>query len=103
MKNMPKFYQKMQSEYQDVMQAISHLGKATKEAGSLDEKQVQLIQLAAAAAQRSEGAVHSHTRRALEAGVPADDIRHALIVLTSTIGYPNVAAAMSWAEDILEK
>jgi alkylhydroperoxidase/carboxymuconolactone decarboxylase family protein YurZ len=60
------------------------------------------MQLAAAAAIRSEGAVHSHTRRALEAGAAADEICHALILLTSTIGFPNVMAALSWAEDVFE-
>lgn len=101
MSNMPKFYPKMQKDYQNVMQAVSDLGKATREAGPLEEKQGQLIQLAAAAALKSEGSVHSHTRRALEAGVSPQEIRHALILLISTIWYPNVAAALSWAEDIL--
>ena len=102
MRNTPKFYQKMQNEYQDVMQVVDQLGKTTKAAGPLDDKQTQLIQLGAAAALRSEGSVHSHVRRALDAGASAQEIRHALIVLISTIGYPNVAAAMSWADDILE-
>jgi alkylhydroperoxidase/carboxymuconolactone decarboxylase family protein YurZ len=29
-----------------------------------------------------------------------DEICHALILLTSTIGFPNVMAALSWAEDV---
>ncbi len=101
MPDTPKFYQKMQQEYQDVMQAVGRLGKATREAGPLEDKQAQLIQLAAAAALKSEGSVHSHTRRALEAGASPEEVRHALILLISTIGYPNVAAALSWAEDVL--
>ncbi|MDZ7760603.1 MAG: carboxymuconolactone decarboxylase family protein [Desulfovermiculus sp.] len=102
MRTMPKFYQKMQNEYQDVMQAVDQLGKTTKNAGPLDEKQAQLVQLGAAAALRSEGSVHSHVKRALDAGASPQEIRHALLVLISTIGYPNVAAAMSWADDILD-
>ncbi|HEY0800177.1 MAG TPA: carboxymuconolactone decarboxylase family protein [Steroidobacteraceae bacterium] len=66
-------------------------------------KTVHLVQLSAAAAIRSEGAVHSHVRRALSAGATADDIRHALIATTSTIGFPNVLAALSWSDDVLEK
>ena len=103
MPSTPTFYQKMHKDYQDVMQAVGQLGKATREAGPLDEKQAQFIQLAAAAALKSEGSVHSHTRRALEAGASPAEIRHALILLVSTMGYPNVAAALSWAEDILEE
>ncbi len=76
---------------------------AVAAAGPLDDKTVHFVQLAAAAAVRSEGAVHSHVRRALAAGASAEEIRHALLALTSTIGFPNVTAAMSWAEDVLSK
>jgi alkylhydroperoxidase/carboxymuconolactone decarboxylase family protein YurZ len=47
--------------------------------------------------------VHSHTRRALEAGATAGEIQHALLLLVSTIGFPTVVAAMSWAEDVLKE
>jgi alkylhydroperoxidase/carboxymuconolactone decarboxylase family protein YurZ len=70
--------------------------------GPLDSKQLHLVQLAAAAAIRSEGAVHSHARRALAEGVTPDEIRHALISLTSTIGFPNVTASLSWCEDVFK-
>ena len=103
MPSTPTFYQKMQKEYQEVMQAVGQLGKAARGAGPLDERQAQLIQLAAAAALKSEGSVHSHTRRALAAGASPDEIRHALILLVSTMGYPNVAASLSWAEDVLQE
>jgi alkylhydroperoxidase/carboxymuconolactone decarboxylase family protein YurZ len=61
------------------------------------------VQLAAAATIRSEGAVHSHVRRALDAGATPDEVRHVLICLTSTIGFPNVTAALSWTDDVLKK
>ena len=32
-----------------------------------------------------------------------EEIYHALMLLTSTLGYPTVSAALSWAEDILLK
>jgi len=57
--------------------------------------------MAAAAAIRSEGAVHSHVRRALEAGASVEEVRHSLMLLTSTIGFPTVVAALSWIEDVL--
>jgi alkylhydroperoxidase/carboxymuconolactone decarboxylase family protein YurZ len=47
--------------------------------------------------------VHSHARRALEAGATAEEIRHAVISITSTIGFPNARAALSWADDVLGK
>jgi len=61
------------------------------------------IHLAESAAMRSEGAVHSHVRRALEAGAAPGEIRQALLAVAATIGFPNVIAALSWAEDVLGK
>ncbi|MBS0014740.1 MAG: carboxymuconolactone decarboxylase family protein [Desulfobacterales bacterium] len=101
-KKMPKNYQVMETEHPELMKAVSGLGQAAREEGPLDAKTVELIQMAAAAALRLEGAVHSHTRRALKEGASREEIHHALVVLTSTMGFPSVAAAMSWARDITD-
>ena len=69
----------------------------------LDEKTGHLIQLGAAAAIHSIGSVRSHAARALAAGATLEEIRHAIIILTSTIGFPTVAAALSWVDDAIEK
>ncbi|MBU6959030.1 carboxymuconolactone decarboxylase family protein [Pseudomonas sp. CVAP len=99
----PYTYQRLKHLYPDYFSALEALGTAVHHAGPLDEKTVQLIQLGAAAAIRSEGAVHSHTRRALAAGATTEEIHHALIALTSTIGFPTVIAAMSWVDDVIGK
>jgi 4-carboxymuconolactone decarboxylase len=98
----PSFYLKVKEQYPEYFDAVESLGEAVRRAGPLDEKTLHLIQLAAAAASRSEGAVHSHVRRALKCGAKPEEIRHALLALTSTIGFPNVTAALSWAGDVLE-
>ena len=51
---------------------------------------------------RSEGSVHSHVRKALQAGASPEEIRHALVLLTSTIGFPTVTVALAWGADILD-
>jgi 4-carboxymuconolactone decarboxylase len=99
----PNFYESLSSNFPEFMKAVEGLGVAVKQAGPLDERTVHLIQLAGAAASRSEGAVHSHTRRALAAGVTPEAIRHALIALTSTVGFPTVVASLTWAEDQIRK
>ena len=96
-----KHYQALKERHPGFMDAVETLGKSIRSEGPLDEKTAQLIQLAAAASIRSEGSVHSHTRRALDAGATADDIHHTLILLTGTIGFPNIAAALSWADDVI--
>jgi 4-carboxymuconolactone decarboxylase len=98
----PTNYNWISARFGRVMAAHQELGKALYEAGSIDPKTSQLIQLAAAAAIRSEGAVHSHVRRALEAGAGPEEIYHTLVLLTSTIGFPATAAALSWANDLVE-
>lgn len=97
----PNFYESLPGRHPAFMQALDALGVAVRQSGPLDEPTVQLVQLAAAAAIRSEGGVHSHVRRALGCGVSPEAIRHALIALTSTVGFPTVVAALSWAEDQL--
>jgi AhpD family alkylhydroperoxidase len=99
-RNIPGRYLETKRDYPQYMHALEALGDAIRRAGPLDAKTIHLVQLAAAAAQRSEGAVHSHARRALEAGVTAEELRHALIAITSTIGFPNVSAALSWTADV---
>ena len=103
MEKLPKNFLKIQERFGPVMKSLETLGQATDEAGPIDRKTAHLIQLAASTALRSEGAVHSHIKRALKAGASPDEIRHALILLTPTIGFPTVAAALSWAEDLLEE
>lgn len=102
-KNIPKWFDHVEQEHPKFMNAVEQLGKAVREEGPLDEKTAHLIQLAAAAANRSEGAVHSHTKRAIKAGAKQEEVIHAIILLTSTIGFPNVAAALSWADDVMRE
>ena len=96
----PEWYCVLKKRHPKFISAFEELGKVIRQEGPLDEKTTHLIQLAAATTIRSEGAVHSHVRRAIEAGIKPEEIHHAIVLLTSTIGYPNVAAALRWAEDI---
>ncbi len=101
-KNLPEWYLSIKAKHEKYINALDELGKVIKQEGSLDEKTIHLVQLAAATAIRSEGAVHSHVRRALEAGAKPEEIYHATILLTSTIGFPTVSAALSWIDDIID-
>ena len=99
-KRMPKNYRAMAKRYPQFMAALDALGEAAATAGPLPDKTRHLVQIGAAAAIRSEGAVHSHTRRALAAGATPEEVQHAVIAATSTIGFPNVMAALSWVTDV---
>lgn len=97
-----KTYAEIAAKFPEVIAAVDNLGSTVRGIGPLDEKTSLLVQLAAAAAVGSEGSVHSHTRRARKAGVSADEIYHAILLLISTIGFPRAMAAISWSRDILE-
>jgi alkylhydroperoxidase/carboxymuconolactone decarboxylase family protein YurZ len=103
MAKLPEQYESIRKRFKKFFNAVDNLGKAAKASGPLDEKTAQLVQLGAAAAIRSEGSVHSHVRRAMEAGATADEVHHAIILLSSTIGFPTVSAAMSWADDVIKE
>jgi 4-carboxymuconolactone decarboxylase len=101
-KGYPKWYSHTKENHQKYIEALEQLGEVVRKHGPLDEKTSHLIQLAAAAAIHSEGAVHSHVRRAIKAGATPEELHHAIILLTSTIGFPSTSAALSWVHDELE-
>ena len=70
-----KQYLKIKQRHPDYIKSLESLGKTIKQQGPIEAKQTHLIQLAAAAAVRSEGAVHSHTKQALDAGATIDESR----------------------------
>jgi 4-carboxymuconolactone decarboxylase len=98
----PKAYRTFQQQYQSIWAAYDQLGAAVHQQGPLDERTRELVKLGIAVGARLEGAVHSHTRKALAAGASADEIRHAILLATPTVGFPAMMAALTWAEDELK-
>lgn len=98
---LPARYQQFEKRYPAVMEALERLGEVTQSAGPLDNKTRALVKLGIAIGALREGAVHSHTRRALEAGCTPDELRHVGVLAITTIGFPSTMATMSWVEDIL--
>ena len=98
----PKRFAQFIHDHPDVGSAYKALGAATKEAGPLDAKTAQLVKLGIAIGMRHEGAVHAHARKALDAGCTADELKHAAILGTTTLGFPTMMAAYSWIDDVLE-
>ncbi|MBB3206368.1 alkylhydroperoxidase/carboxymuconolactone decarboxylase family protein YurZ [Rhodopirellula rubra] len=99
----PKSYQKMHENYPEFMQAYEAMGKATREAGPLSDREVALVKLAISITAGLEGGSHSHTRKALAAGCSDDDLRHVAMLTAPTIGFPTMMRAKSWVEDVLQK
>lgn len=99
----PKNYLMFQKMFPEVIKAHDEAGKLARKAGPIDAKTGNLIQLAACAALRSEGGVHSHARRAMEAGASKDEIYQTIALLINTIGFPTASAAFSWVKDLIRE
>ncbi len=99
---LPKAYARFKETYRSVWEAYDRLGAAVHEFGPLDEKARELVKLGIAVGARQEGAVHSHTRKALAAGATPDEVRHVALLAIPTIGFPSAMAALTWVEDELE-
>lgn len=98
---LPQRYLDFQQAFPEVFRAYDALGAAAQAAGPLDARCRALVGLAVAIGARHEGAVHSHTRKALAAGLSPEEIRHAAVLAVTTCGFPAMMAALSWVDDVL--
>lgn len=98
---LPPFYQEVSRRFPAVRQQHEALAAACHEAGPLDPKVRHLVKLGIAIGARYQGAVQSHVRQALEAGATREEIEHVALLSTTTTGFPNAVAALSWIADVL--
>lgn len=88
--------------FPDVWSAYGALGEATAEAGPLSARERRLVKVALAIGAASEGATHSHVRRAETEGLAAAELEQVALMAIPTLGFPRAAAAMSWIRDITD-
>ena len=100
-KKLPSAYRRFAEEQPRVIKAYEALGEATLTEGALDRKTVELVKIGIALGARLEGALHAHVRRAVDAGATAEEIRHAIRHGLTTVGFPTMMTALSWANDVL--
>ncbi len=101
MTDKPKAHKQFMDEFPEIAKGYEAVATAVHDAGPLDEKSRQLVKLALAIGTRHEGAVHAHTRRALEAGLTPEEIKQVAALAVTTLGMPNAVAAYTWINDIL--
>jgi alkylhydroperoxidase/carboxymuconolactone decarboxylase family protein YurZ len=98
----PKPYQRFIELYPEAGAAYEKLGKACHGAGPLEPKIRELIKLGISIGAGLEGAAHAHVRLALDSGASEEEIRHAVLLATTTIGFPSMNRALTWVNDVLE-
>lgn len=80
-------------EYPDVRKAYAALGKTTADCGSLTPRERRLVKLALAIGTGSEGAAHSHTRRARSEGIEPAAMTRVTMLVIGPLGLPRAVAA----------
>jgi alkylhydroperoxidase/carboxymuconolactone decarboxylase family protein YurZ len=98
--DLPSGAGKVADEFPEIWGAYTALGKACSESGPIGGPTVRLIKLALAIGAQSEGAVHSHTRRALAEGVETEELKQVALMAIPTLGFPQAVKALTWIEDI---
>lgn len=101
--NLPSGAGRLASLYPNAWNAFAELGEAVATSGPLDAKSRRLVKLALAIGADSEGAVHSHVRRAVEEGITPEELRHVALLAIPTLGLPSAVKGLTWMDDILGK
>jgi alkylhydroperoxidase/carboxymuconolactone decarboxylase family protein YurZ len=84
----------------DIWQAYADLGRCCAVAGPLDQGVQRLVKIALALAAGSEGAAHSHVRRALDEGHDAAALKQIALLAIPMLGFASGMRMLSWIEDV---
>ncbi|WP_370399450.1 carboxymuconolactone decarboxylase family protein [Sulfitobacter sp. JB4-11] len=98
-KPMPGAAGDLAQQHPDLWNAYAALGKACAEAGPLSDREKRLVKLALAIGASSEGAVHSHVRRARSEGLEEEALQQVALLAIGPLGLPRAVAAKTWIED----
>ena len=96
MEDLHKIFTKFREEFPGVYSDHEALGKEIHErSGPLTEKTCWLIKVAISGASRHELALETHILKAREAGATDAEIKHVLLLLIQTAGFPTFMEAYS--------
>jgi alkylhydroperoxidase/carboxymuconolactone decarboxylase family protein YurZ len=84
----------------ELWEAFQRLGSAASDAGPLDDRTRRLVNLALAIGADSEGAIHSHCRRASAEGLAPEELEHVAYLAITTLGWPRAMRALTWVRDV---
>ena len=89
MEDIHDIFTEFKKEFPEVYSKHEALGKEIHEkSGPLSEKTRWLIKLVVSAACNHKRALETHIRKAKVAGISDDEIKHALLLLIPTAGFP---------------
>jgi alkylhydroperoxidase/carboxymuconolactone decarboxylase family protein YurZ len=97
---LPSTADQMAKEHPDLWAAFQSLGEQASLAGTLDARTRRLVHLALAIASESQGATHSHVRRALSEGLTPEELEHVALLAITTLGWSRAMKGLNWVRDI---
>ncbi len=101
MERFPKASQNFEKQFPHILKELQEVVNICHGAGPLDEKTRRLVKLGIAIGTKSEVAVKSHVKKAIKADISVDEIRHVVLLATTTIGFPEMFTASYWVDETL--
>lgn len=89
-KELPSSFIRFSAAHKDVVTAYDALNAVVREQGALSAREVALVKLALSVGAGMEGAVASHTRKALQAGADPDSLEQIALLALPTCGFPHM-------------
>jgi len=96
MEDFHPIFGEFKKEFPQVHELNEALGKEIHEkSGPLDEKTCWMLKIAISATCKEERALETHIKKARAAGATEDEIKHILLLLIQTVGFPAFMKAYS--------
>ncbi len=103
MEDIHKIFTRFKAEFPEVYAKHAALGKEIHESvGPLGEKSRWLIKIAISAACNHKRALTTHIKKAKAAGVADEEIKHALLLIIPTAGFPTFMKAYAVADKLAD-
>jgi alkylhydroperoxidase/carboxymuconolactone decarboxylase family protein YurZ len=103
MEDIHNIFTRFKDEFPEVFAKYEALGKEIHEnVGPLGEKSRWLIKISISAACHHKRALATHIKKAKAAGVLDDEIKHALLLLIPTAGFPTFMKAYAVLEKVVD-
>jgi alkylhydroperoxidase/carboxymuconolactone decarboxylase family protein YurZ len=102
-KTLPEVPAKFARKHPKIWASFEALANQCHEGGPLDAKTRRLVKLGITLGAGLEGGFHAQVRNGLADGITPDEIRHAVLLGLTTIGFPACMAGLTWIDDVVEK
>ena len=97
---LPSFVGDVAARYPDIWRSYQALGEAAAASGPLTAREQRLVKIALAIGSGSEGATHSHARRARREGLDAAALGQIAMLAITSLGWSQAMRGLAWIEDV---